>query len=120
MSKADKSPTPLSVMLGDGDFFTINKGKSYTVEPIALMHIEEFMKDDISIGAQLFNMTNKKAQEKVDKWLSGIKDNEGNIVRPGYCFDEEGNPVSLEKAMEDGWNLVDLRNFFKKLCDLSG
>ncbi len=107
MSKDAKTPTPLSVMLGDGGSFD-TKGKSYTIKPIALKHIEEFMKDNLSLGVQLFNVSDKKTREKVDKWLTG------------YCFDEEGNSVSLEKAMHDDWDVVDLKEFFKKLCDFSG
>lgn len=107
MSKDNKSPTPLSVMLGDGDSFIV-KEKSYTIKPIALKHIEEFMKDNLSLGVQLFNVSNEKTREKVNRWLTG------------YCFDEEGNSISLEKAMENDWDVVDLKEFFRKLCDFSG
>ena len=107
MSKDIKSPTPLSVMLGDGGSFDV-KGKSYTIKPIALKDIEKFMKDNLSLGVQLFNVSDKKTREKVDIWLTG------------YCFDEEGNPVSLEKAMDEDWDVVDLKEFFRKLCDFSG
>lgn len=107
MSKNTKSPTPLSVMLGDGGSFIV-KEKSYTVKPIALKDVEGFMNDNLSLGAQLFNMADKKAKEKIDRWISG------------YCFDEDGNSVSLEKAMENDWDVVDLKEFIKKLCDFSG
>ena len=107
MSENAKSPTPLSVMLGDGGSFDV-KGKSYTIKPIALKDIEKFMKDNLSLGVQLFNVSDKKTREKVDRWLTG------------YCFDEDGNPVSLEKAMADDWDVVDLKEFFRKLCDFSG
>lgn len=106
MSKENKTVS-LSAMLGNGEETTI-KDKSYTIKPIALNKIEEFMKDNLSIGSQLFNISNPEAKKKVDKWLTG------------YCFDSEGNPVPLEKAMEDGWDIIDLKEFFKKLCDLSG
>lgn len=107
MSKNTKSPTPLSVMLGDGGSFIV-KEKSYIVKPIALQDAEKFMNDNLSLGAQLFNIANKKEKEKVDNWLSK------------YCFDDEGNSVSLEQVMNDNWDVVDLKEFFKKLCDLSG
>lgn len=106
MSKTDNSPASLATMLGTGESFDV-KGKVYTVKPIALAHIEEFMSDNLSIGSQLFNVTNKDAKAKVDKWLSG------------YCTDEN-EPMTLQKAMADGWDIVDLKNFFKRLCDLSG
>lgn len=107
MSKDNKSPTPLSVMLGEGGLLNVND-KSYRVKPIELQDIEKFMNDNLSLGTQLFNITDEKSKEKVDKWLTG------------YCFDEEGIPVTLEIAMADKWNVVDLKEFFKKLCDFSG
>jgi hypothetical protein len=108
MAKETKtSPTPLSVMLGSGDFLIV-KDKKYKVKPIALKDIEEFMSDELSIGSQLFNITNPERRKKVDRWLTG------------YCLDEKDNPINLETAMNEGWDIVDLKEFIKKLCDLSG
>jgi len=106
MSKQE-APVPLSVMVGSGENFEA-KGKTYTVKPIPLKCVAEFMADNLSIGSQLFNIANKEASEKVNKWLNG------------YCFDEKGEKMTLEKAMDDEWDIVDLKNFFHKLCDLSG
>lgn len=108
MSKKTNSPTPLSTMLGDGDSFVTRNGKSYTVNPMTLADVNEFIKDNMSIGCQLWNIANEKEAKKIDRWLKG------------YCFDEEGNPVTLERAINDGWDLVDLKNFIRKLCDISG
>lgn len=108
MSKTEaNAPVDLSVMLGSGETFEA-KGNTYTVKPITLEHIEEFMADNLSIGSQLFNVANKDSKEKVDRWLKC------------YCFDENGEAISLKQAMSDGWDIVDLKNFFRKLCDLSG
>jgi hypothetical protein len=108
MAKETKtSPTPLSVMLGSGDFLIV-KDKKYKVKPIALKDIEEFMSDELSIGSQLFNITNPDRRKKVDRWLTG------------YCLDEKDNPINLETAMNEGWDIVDLKEFMKKLCDISG
>lgn len=107
MSKDNKTPTPLSVMLGDGGSFDV-QGKTYAVKPLALKQVKEFMKDNLSLGPQFFNMTDEKSRKKVDKWLSR------------YCFDEEGNSVTLEKAEAEDWDVVDLKEFFKRLCDFSG
>ena len=108
MAKETKtSPTPLSVMLGSGDFLIV-KDKKYKVKPIALKDIEEFMSDELSIGSQLFNITNPERRKKVDRWLTG------------YCLDKKDNPINLETAMNEGWDIVDLKEFMKKLCDLSG
>jgi hypothetical protein len=65
-------------------------------------------KDNLSLGAQIFNLSNKDVKAKIEKWLTG------------YCFDKNGEAMSLQKAMDDDWNIVDLKNFLKKLCDLSG
>jgi hypothetical protein len=120
MSKAEANvPVDLSVMLGTGETFEV-KGRTYTVKPIILAHIEEFMADDLSLGSQLFNVTNDDARRKVDKWMGGVKGKDGTTEREGYCFDIRNNPVDLQKAMANGWDIVDLKKFFRKLCDLSG
>jgi hypothetical protein len=104
-----KNPVDLSTMLGtlSGDSFKVGD-KTYTVKPMALKHVDEFMKDNLSLGAQIFNLSNKDVKSKIEKWLSG------------YCFGRNGEAMSLQKAMDDDWNIVDLKNFLKKLCDLSG
>lgn len=61
MSNDSKTPTSLSVMLGEGGSLSV-KGKSYTIKPIALKDIEKFMKDNLSLGSQLFNITDKKSK----------------------------------------------------------
>ncbi len=107
MSENDKKPVSLSTMLGNGTSFEVN-GKIYTIKPIALKDIEDFMKDNLSLGSQLFNVADKKAREKINRWLTG------------YCFDEDGNSTGFEKVSNDGWDVVDLKEFIKKLCDFSG
>ena len=66
------------------------------------------MADNLSIGSQLFNVSNKDSKTKIDKWLNG------------YAVDSKDEPMSLDKAMNDEWDIVDLKNFIKKLCDISG
>lgn len=104
---AKETPVSLSTMLGNGETFEVN-GNPYTVKPIALKDIEKFMADNLSLGCQLFSVATKESKEKIDNWLTG------------YCIDQSGNPVNLQKAMDDGWNIVDLKTFIKKLCDISG
>lgn len=115
----EENTTSLSTMLGSGNEFKV-KEKLYVVKPIALKDVESFMVGNISMGAQLYNLTNKKNKDKVDRWLGGIKDKDGTITTKGYCYDSEGNPVTLDVAMNDDWDVVDLKNFFQKLCDISG
>lgn len=108
MSKTEaNAPIDLSTMLASGDEFIVN-GKRYIIKPISLKDIDSFIQDNLSIGAQLFNIANSESKTKVDRWLSG------------YCIDEKGEIISLQKAIELDWNVVDLKNFFRKLCDLSG
>ncbi|HHX60995.1 MAG TPA: hypothetical protein GX707_09840 [Epulopiscium sp.] len=106
MSK-EKTPTPLSVMLQSGGDLEV-KGKIYTVRPLALKDIQDFMKDNLSLGPQLFSVNDDKSRKKVDKWLQG------------YCLDDKDAPLTLDKAMADDWDVVDLKEFIRKLCDLSG
>lgn len=113
MSDKIKAPVPLSVMTGEGEFIVI-KDKNYVIKPIALNDVEEFMTAEMNLGCQLFSVHNAKEREKIDRWLGG----KGN--KKGYCYDEDGKPVNLEKVMADGWDIVDLKKFMNKLCDLSG
>jgi hypothetical protein len=109
MSNQEAKPVDLSTMLGilGGNDFVVGN-KKYVIKPMALKHVDEFMKDNLALGAQIFNLSNEDVKAKLEKWISG------------YCFDRDGNPMTLQKAMDDDWNLVDLKNFIKKLCDLSG
>ncbi len=104
---SNKENTPLSTMLGSGDFIEI-KGKKYKIKPIALKDIEAFVGSNINLGPQLFNLVDKKAKENINNLL--VK----------YCYDENDNPVSLDIASEHEWDVVDLKTFVKKLCDISG
>ena len=106
MSKTEAT-TPLSTMLGSGESFEVN-GKAYTIKPIKLKDVDEFMKDNLSMGSQFFNLAKDDAKEKTNKWLCG------------YCVDNKDEAMTLEKAMQDDWDLAHLKDFFKKLCDLSG
>lgn len=118
VEQKEKTPTPLSVMLGEGGELEA-KGKIYTVKPIAIKDVSEFMKDEMSVGTQFFALINEKSRAKIDRWLGGKKDKDGKII-PGYCYDENGNPVTLKDAEDNDWDIVDLREFIKKLCDFSG
>ncbi|MCX7771717.1 MAG: hypothetical protein N2376_01215 [Clostridia bacterium] len=106
-TKEAKTQTDLSTMLMTGAEFNA-KGKAYRIKPIALKHVDAFVQDNISIDVQLFNLTSKKAREKVNFWLQN------------YATDDSGEFMSLQKAMDDNWDVVDLKEFFKKLCGLSG
>ncbi len=110
MSKTEAiSPIDLSTMLGilGGNDFMVGE-KKYVVKPMSLKEVDEFMKDNLSLGTQLFAVANKESRDKLNKWLSR------------HCLDKIGESMTLDKAANDDWNIVDLKEFIKKLCDLSG
>jgi hypothetical protein len=108
-NKEATTPVDLSTMLGilGGNDFVAG-GKKYVVKPMSLTEVDEFMKDNLSLGTQLFAVANKEQRDKLEKWLSR------------HCLDKIGEPMTLEKATKDDWSIVDLKEFIKKLCDLSG
>ncbi len=115
------SPTSLADMLGVGMPFEVN-GNTYTVCPIMAAHIDLFMNEKISLKTQMFNLSDDESKANVNKWLGEeiIAIIAGKEIKARYCFDKDGTPMSLEKAMIDGWNVVHFKNFFRKLCDISG
>lgn len=123
MSENKNAPVLLSTMLGSGEDFEA-KGNLYTVYPIMVAHIELFRKEEIFMTEnQIFNFYDKKTMKAVNKWLGGEVITAtilGKEVTARYLVDKNNEPMSLEKAMADGWDVVDFKNYFKKLCDLSG
>lgn len=116
---ADKEPIPLSVMLGTGEEFEVEEvvekeGKKehikhkYKVLPLKLKEVDEFLKDNLSVGPQLFNLIDKESKKKVDKWLSR------------KVQTDAGEPVTLQMAYDHGWNLEDLQRCLRKLVGISG
>ena len=102
------TPADLSTMLGTlgEDSFKVND-KIYTIAPLPLKDVDKFMKSNMSIGSQIFNLAKPETQKALEQWLS-------------KCIDANGEPMTLQKAMDDDWNVVDLKKFFRQLCDLSG
>lgn len=123
MSKDDNTPTSLEAMLGSGVEFEA-KGKTYTMLPIASAHIELFRKEQIFMAEnQIFNFYDEKSRKSMNRWLGGeevIAKVLGKDITAIYLFDENNEPMSLEKTMADGWDVIDYKRYFKKLCDLSG
>lgn len=109
MSNQEAKPVDLATMLGifGGEDFAVGD-KKYVVKPLSLKEVNEFMNDNLSLGTQLWAVDNKESREKLDKWLSR------------HCFDRTGEPMTLEKATNDDWTIVDLKKFVYKLCDISG
>lgn len=78
------------------------------MKPLKLRHVDEFVKDNLSLGLQLVNITNEEARDKLDKWLSR------------QVADETGGPMSLEKVIGEDWDLSDLKRCIQRLLDISG
>lgn len=103
--KQDKEPVSLETMLGvDGGAF---KGKGYDIRALPLKRVREFMGDNISVGAQLFNLADDEPRANLDKWLK-------------ECITLNGKPQGLEDLEDAGWDLVDLKTAVRKIIDLSG
>jgi len=105
--------TPLLTMLGGGDFFVVKDDdgneKRYKVKPIKLRELNEFFEDQIVFGgSQIFNIATPERKEKLDKWL----------LR--QVSDMKDNPVTLQRVMDEGWNIKDLRVCLAKILDISG
>jgi len=99
--------TPFHVMSGEGEQFEVGN-KAYTVIPMSVGDALKFLNESFSIGTQIFNLADKKNRKKIEEYLAK------------YCKDEKGEPMSLEKIVEDNWNVVHLKQFIRKLCDISG
>jgi len=106
-NKEAKAPVPFSVMNGDPELFIVGE-KKYYVKPMPVGEALKFVDDDIVLDKQIFNLALKDRRKKIDKYLSE------------YCTNEKGEPMSLQKITDDNWNIVDLKHFIWKLCDISG
>lgn len=105
--KEAKAPVPFSVMNGDPELF-IAQDKKYNISPMKIADALKFTEKNLSIGTQIFNIAVKENREQLDIYMSK------------YCTNEKGEPMSVEAAISDDWDIVDLKNFVRKLCDISG
>ena len=105
--KVDAPLPTLATMLGSGeDFFA--QGKKYRVNPLKLKDVDDFQKDSINIGPQMFSLVNEVERKKLEKWFSK------------QVFDGKEELMTLQKAMDDDWDLSDLRRCIQKMIDISG
>lgn len=101
---AQEAATSLAEMLGTGD--TIAE-LGLHIRPLKLKEVQEFINDNVAVGTQVFGLVNEENRKILDKWLQ-------------RCVSKGGEPYSLEKAMNDDMDLVQLRHVIEKLVDLSG
>jgi hypothetical protein len=106
-NKEAKTPVPFGVMKGDSELFIAND-KKYKVKPMKIGDALNFANDTIAINSQIFNLALDDRKKKIDEYLSK------------YCAKESGETMSLDSAIADDWDVVDLKNFVKKMCDISG
>lgn len=105
--EATRTPVPFSVMAGEPELF-IAQNKKYYVKPMKISDALKFIDDKVIIETQIFNLAVKKNREKMDEYLSK------------YCTNDKGEPMSLKAIEADDWDVVDLKRFIHKLCDISG
>lgn len=105
--KKEAKAAPLPVMLGRGEDFYVDN-KKYTVKPLSLKAVQEFSEDNLNVGPQLFNMIDDEGKKKVDKWLNK------------QVIDANGEPMSLDRAVEEDWDLSHLRECIHRMIDISG
>ncbi len=96
---------PLSVMLGFGSDF-LTQGKTYIVKPLKLNDNDEF--NSLNYGSQYFTINDPESKGKLEKFMER------------YLFDANGEPMTIEKAGIDDWDIADLKNFLKKVIEISG
>jgi len=102
---AKKEATPLSVMTNGGGGFLI-QGKEYTVKTLKIKDYDEFNK--LNFGNQFVTLSDPAEMEKTNKFMAR------------YLFDATGEPMTIEKTGADDWDIVDLKNFLRKVIEISG
>lgn len=94
-------------MTGSGSSFSA-AGKTYRVRPLTLKETVKFSENPISINMQFYNMLNEDMRKTVDRYLKTC------------VTDENDKPVTLQKAIDDNWDLGDLQNAIDLICKLGG
>jgi len=102
---AKKEAAPLSVMSGDGVNFSV-QGKDYIVKVLKIKDKGEF--DSLNFGNQYVTLNEPAELEKMDKFMSR------------YLFDASGEPMTVEKCGADDWDIIDLKNFPRRVIEISG
>ena len=105
MAKKEADVTPLSTMVGGGSVFPV-QGKDYRVKALKIKDNDEF--NAINMGSQYFTLNDPKELEKMNKFMER------------YLFDASGEPMTVEKTGTDDWDIVDLKNFLRKVIEISG
>lgn len=105
--KQENKKPSLAEMVGMNDTENI-AGKSYKIEPLKLKHIPEWEEDGINVGPQYFSMVDENQKKLLDKWIRR------------QVKTEEGEEMTIEKAVEEGWDVKDLREVLLTIISVSG
>lgn len=105
MPKKEATVTGLPAMMGS-PFDFVAQSKTYGVKPLKVKDNDEF--NALNFGSQYFTLNDPAEIKKMDKFMER------------YLFDTEGEPMTVEKTGTDDWDILDLKNFLKKVIDISG
>ncbi len=118
-----QTPIPLSVMTGQGNFFSLTvrkrekndqgkivwkeEVKTYDIAGIPLEKVDEYFADNVSIGSQIFNLKDEEAKRIQNKWLPLV------VCRNGIGLE-------LADLLKDGLDTKNLRELWRAVVDLTG
>lgn len=107
----------LSRLMGDGEELNVN-GKNYKVYPLTIAHTQAFLESNIRIDAPFINLTT--ADNEISKWFGEVEVKYGNdIYKSRFITYADGSEVEWSDIVRNGWNIDDLKKFFKLLVALS-
>lgn len=117
------TPVPLSVMTGQGNFVSLAvrkrekneqgdviwKGevKTYEIAGIPLEMVDEYFTDNVSIGAQIYNLRDEESKQIQNKWLPLV-------------VSKNGIGLDLDDLLKDDLDTKNLRELWRSVLDLSG
>lgn len=107
----------LSRLMGDGEEMIVN-GVSYKVYPLTIAHTQEFLKSSIRLDAPFISLGGDDSD--VAKWFGEVEVQYGNdIYKSRFITRKDGSEVTWEEVIKNGWNVEDLKRYFKLLVALS-
>ena len=107
----------LSRMLGDGKILKVN-GIDYMVYPLTIAHTQEFLKSNINVQNPFINLATEDTE--ISRWFGNVEVKYGSdIYSARFITYADGADVEWKDLVQNGWDIKDLKRFFKMLVDLS-
>lgn len=107
----------LSRLLGDGETLNVN-GVDYKVYPLTIAHTQAFLESNIRLDAPFINLAGD--DKDIARWFGEVEVKYGNdIYKARFLTYEDGSEVEWTDIVKDGWNVQDLKKYFKMLVALS-